>query len=345
MNGVSDSKIDRRGTIIKALEKLEEDYSTTYEQITETLENAEVNKLLRKAERLSKLIDKMESDLKLLDIRPRVTEDKTIKPADIVWLHRELQTKLPEIDFKELEETLLKIVDVQSKEGCAALLLFQKSSKMGGEWCAARIKNLLKGKRQVPFSHIPLVFQATDKAGAMMLLHRLGEYCGMNYGSLDLLNFARQVTQTLCGSLQAGSVMLIECHRSEYLLDDPGISRWLVEEFWGELLRELAKAANKFPKIKLILLLFVDGTLPPNAIADELQCTLENYQKHKLLEIPLTPWNRDDIYDWIVDYSGLLGLENADLVRRTDKIYNATDGLPGLVVHELLKECCPSAGG
>ena len=344
VNGLGDLKIDRRETLRKSLNELEKDYSTTYEQMLETLDNVEINKLQRKADRLSKRIDKLEAELKLLDMRPVEITDNTIK-QDLAWLHRELQSKLPEIDFKELEITLLKIVNDQSKEGCAALLLFQQSSKMGGEWCAARIKDLLKGKRQVPFLHIPIEFQANDQAEAMMLLRRLGEHCGMNPVNPDLLEFARQVNRTLCGSLQTGSVMLIECRRCEYLLESPEVSHWMVKEFWSELLRELATVTNKFPKIKLILLLFVDGTLPSNAIADELRCTLEDYQKHKLLEIPLSTWNKDDIYNWIVDYSGLLGLENANLDRMTDKIFSATDGIPRLVVHELLKECCPSVGG
>jgi hypothetical protein len=118
----------------------------------------------------------------------------------------------------------------------------------------------------------------------------------------------------------------------------------MLEEFWGDLVRSLALVAKDYDEIKVILLLFVDGTLETDCLADEYRCTPDSYQKHKLLEISLESWDREDIRRWIAKYSGLQ-LNRTQLGIMADKVYGATEGFPGLVVHELLKECCPAMDG
>jgi len=344
VSGPCDPKTRKRQILEGKLERLWDDYQAAIDQTTAVLGAVESKKLQRQAESTYKQIEKLDAELRQLDTKPTETPAETAQ-TDIGRWHRELESKLPEIDFKSLEATLLRIVREYTDEGCASLLLFQKSSQMGGEWCAARIRELLRRKtRQGQFSHYPLSFQATEQVESMALLRRLGPHLGLEPANHDLQNFARQVTQTLCGKLRTGSVVLIECGRCDDMLRDPEVFRWLVEDFWGDMVRRLALLANDYAAIKLIFLLFVDGPLPENTIAEKHCCTLDDYQKNKLLEIPLKPWDWDDIHDWIASYS-CLPMNKAQLKRMTDKIYNATEGLPGLVVHELLKECCPSAGG
>ncbi|MCX7108958.1 MAG: hypothetical protein NTX45_02280 [Proteobacteria bacterium] len=346
MNGVCDLKTRKRQILENKLERLWEDYQAAIDQSTAVLGAVESKKLQKQADAIYKQIEQLDAELRLLDTKPtEIAADAETAQSDIGRWHRELKSKLPEIDFKLLEETLLRIIKDHSDEGCASLLLFQKSSQMGGEWCAARIRELLQRKtRQGQFRHYPLAFQATERVEGMALLRRLGPHLKLDPASHDLRGFARQVVQTLCGSLQTGSVVLIECGRCDDFLRDPDVFRWLVEDFWGDMVHALAAVANDYEAIKLIFLLYVDGPLPDNAIAEKHCCTLDDYQKHKLLEITLKPWDWDDIHDWIASYS-CLGLTKPQLKRMTDKIYNATDGLPGLVAHELLKECCPSVGG
>jgi len=339
-----DSKATKRNVLENLFKELEEDYSTAMAQTIAVVDEVECNRLLRHAGTIFQRMEKVEIELKSLDLSPLGNTGDTAQ-QDIAWLQMELKSKLPEIDFKSLEETLLRIVKEYSDEGCASLLLFQKSSQMGGEWCAARIRELLQRKtRQGQFRHYPLAFQATERIEGMALLRRLGPHLNLDPANQDLPGFARQVVQTLCSSLRTGSVVLIECGRCDDLLRDPEVLRWLIQDFWGDLVRSWAAVANDYEAIKLIILLFVDGPLPENTIAEKHCCTLDDYQKHKLLEIPLKPWGRDDIHDWIANYS-CLPLNKVQLKQMTDKIYNATDGLPRVVVHELLKECCPSAGG
>ncbi len=346
VNGANDPKSRKRLILETKLERLWENYQAAIDQSTAVLGAVESQQLQRQADAIYEQIEKLDDDLRLLDTKPTETSvDAETAQSDTGRWHRELKSKLPEIDFKLLEQTLLRIMQDHSDEGCASLLLFQKSSQMGGEWCAGRIRELLQRKtRQGQFRHYPLAFQATEQIEGMALLRRLGPHLNLDPASHDLRGFAQQVVQTLCSSLRTGSVVLIECGRCDDLLNDPDVFRWLVEDFWGDLVRKLATVANNYEAIKLIFLLYVDGSLPENSIAEGYCCTLDDYQKHKLLEIPLNPWEWNDIHEWIASYS-CRELNKQQLRRMTDKIYNATNGLPGLVVHELLKECCPSVGG
>jgi len=307
VNGVCDPKTRKRQILEGKLERLWGDYQAAIDQSTAVLDAVESIRLKRQADAIYEQIESLGAELDLLGTKPtEIAVDAETAQADIGRWHRELKSKLPEIDFKLLEETLLRIIRDHSDEGCASLLLFQKSSQMGGEWCAARIQELLRRKtRQGLFSHYPLSFQATEQVESMALLRRLGLHFDLKPANHDLQNFARQVTQILCGKLRTGSVVLIECGRCDDLLSDPDVFRWLVEDFWGDLVRTLATVANDYEAVKLIFLLYVDGSLPENSIAEGHCCTLDDYQKHKLLEIPLKPWDRNDIHEWIASYSCL----------------------------------------
>lgn len=318
----------RRESLEKRLEALTEEYSALSAAIENETNPATKTKQKRCLKAVESEMDEIEGKLEGLDSRRRLLE---------------LQSKLPEIDFELLAETIQKILKDHGEGGCAALLLFQKSAKMGGEWCAARIRELLRRKTHPgQFRHIPVAFQPTERVEVMTLLRCLGQHLGIDDpAGRELRSFSEHVVQTLCGSLQNGSIVLIECHKCDYFLNETDIFYWIVEDFWGAMVRELAAIAKTYYGVKVIALLFVDDILPAGCFAVDQRCTFEHFQKDRLLEIPLEPWTCEDIKDWIVQYSGLslLGYQ-IDLM--ANKIYRSTlEGLPGLVVHELLKECCP----
>ena len=321
-----------RERLTKQLEAKTEEYFALSESIN--YERNPVDKL-RKGRELKSIaneMDEIEKDLQALELA-----------SDSLLRLKRLQSDLHKIDFESVEKSLRKILKDYSKEGCAALLLFQDCSEMGGDLCAARIRELLKretGEGQL--HHIPLVFQASGQVGRMELLRRLGHQLGVE--SATTHPEVIDVAQKLCGSLKNGSVVLIECGGVDYLCDERDIFRWIIEEFWGQLVQLLTSKAKNFAEIKLVLLLFVDGSLPPDAIPDEHRCTLNGYQKYKLLEIRLKPWKQDEIRLWIARFSGLR-LNHSQLDSMADKIYRATKGRPRSVAYELMKQCCPSADG
>ena len=334
----------RHQILEKRLETLCQDYQSVNNQLATERNPVDKNKMKKQADDIYEEMEKLDRDLRSLELAPLENTHKASK-SDVAHIQLELQAKLSAIDFKELEEAIRRILRDYGDNGCAALLLFQKSAKMGGEWCAARIRELLSREtNEGQFRHIPVEFQSRERADAMALLRRLGQDLGVEPADLDEKDFSQRVVQKLCGSLQSGSVVVIECRRCENLYPKPDIFHWILENFWKNLVRQVLLKAQECYEIKIITLLFVDGSLPEGCLATHHCCSLEQFNKNKLLEIPLMAWTQEDIKEWIARYSGL-PLHRDDIDRMVDKIYGVTDGDPTLVAHQLLQECCPTAAG
>lgn len=150
----------RREILEKRLEALTEEYSALSAAIANETNPATKTKQKRSLEAVESEMDEIEGKLEGLDSRRRLLE---------------LRSKLPEIDFELLAETIQKILENYGEGGCAALLLFQQSARMGGEWCAARVRELLRREAHPGlFHHIPVEFQPTERVEALALLRRLG---------------------------------------------------------------------------------------------------------------------------------------------------------------------------
>ena len=320
------------------------DADVTISQTTIVLGAVERNRTEREAKNIFKKIEKLDKELKSLEIAQAETAADTSKP-DIARIQLELRSKLPEIDFGALEQIIRKILRERQDEGCAALLLFQKSQSMGGEWCAARLREMLRRETQDGrFRHLPVEFQPAERVDASGLLRRLGQYLDIDAADQDRQSLSRRVIDKLCGSLQSGSIVLIECRRCDYFSREPDEFRWVLADFWRQAISQLALVAKEYYEVKIIFSLFVDGTLPEGCLAVGQCCTPDHFQKDRLLEIMLEPWTREDIREWIARYSGL-SLPRPEVDFMADKVYEAANGLPNLIAEQLLSECCPAVAG
>lgn len=343
MKGMTDIRTRQRQILEKRLEALWQDYEAAITQTTTALGAVEQNRANRKAEDIYKQIEERDKQLKSLEIAPEGTAEAS-KP-DIARMQLELRAKLPEIDFGALEQIIRKILRERQDEGCAALLLFQKSQSMGGEWCAARLREMLRRETQDGrFRHLPVEFQPAERVDASGLLRRLGQYLDIDAADQDRQSLSRRVIDKLCGSLQSGSIVLIECRRCDYFSREPDEFHWVLEDFWKRTVSQLAAVAREYYEVKIIMSLFVDGTLPEGCLAVGQCCTPDHFQKDRLLEIMLEPWTREDIREWIARYSGL-SLPRPEVDFMADKVYEAANGLPNLIAEQLLSECCPAVAG
>jgi hypothetical protein len=341
-----DIRAIKRRVLESKLGELVTDYEDTMSQSASALGAADRNRLDRQAQELWTAIEKVEQELKALELAPP-GGDVGISPPAPADVQREVQSKLPAIDFGAVEEAVRKILKQHKAGWCPALLLFQQSAQMGGEWCGARLRELLSREtRNGLFRHIPLEFQPGEAADKMAPLRRLGQELGLDAEGQLPDGFAKSVASKLCHTLQSGNVFLVEYRRWDYLLKDtPGIIGWFLENFWRVLVRELEQAvrAKELSRVTIIVPLFVDGPLPDHCLAPQHVCTQDEFDKHKLLELALEPWTKNDILDWVVRYSGLSHTEPAfELL--ADTIFRATAGLPTLVAHELLSRCVPASG-
>ncbi len=344
MKGMPDIRTRKKHIHEKRLEALWQDYEATIKQITSTLAAVDQNKLKRQADEIYEKIEKLDNELKSLEIAQAETTADTSKP-DIARMQLELRSKLPEIDFGALEQIVRKILRERQDEGCAALFLFQRSKTMGGEWCAARLREMLRRETQDGrFRHLPVEFQPAERVDASGLLRRLGQYFDIEATDQDRQSLSRRVIDKLCGSLQSGSVVLIECQRCDYFSREPDEFRWILADFWRQAISRLARVAQEYYEVKIIFSVFVDGTLSENCLAIDPCCTFEQFQKDRPFEIVLEPWTQEDIREWIARYAGL-SLSRREVDFMANKVYAAANGLPNLIAEQLLSECCPAVAG
>jgi hypothetical protein len=344
MKGMPDIRAWKRQVLEASLGKLLKDYEAAINQRDMALGAPDRNRLEREAQEIWKQIERQNSELEALELAS--SQDPTdISKSDAARIQLELHSKLPEIDFEALEKIIRKILRERQDEGCAALLLFQKSRSMGGEWCAERLREMLRRETQNGlFRHIPVKFQPAERVDATGLLRRLGQHLNIESAGQDRQGLSQRVIQKLCGSLQSGSIVLIECQRCDYLSREPGVFHWVLEDFWRQMLNQLAAVAREYYEVKIIVSLFVDGTLPEGCLAVGQCCTPDHFQKDRLLEIALEPWTREDIKEWIARYSGL-SLPRIDVDFMANKVYEAACGFPNLIAEQLLNECCPACAG
>jgi hypothetical protein len=340
MPNVRETVVARKRQILeKRLETLFQDYEAVHQQMGQTISNVDENRLARQAEGINRRIDATEAELNALEREYR-RELQGASQQDRNRSHLDLQEKLPMIDFKALElalETILK----GSRDGYAAILfLLQKSTMMGGKWGGARLREILR-KNASDFKHWPVEFQPGSRSDETEILHGLAAYLNIEVSS-SLQDYSQAVIQRICGSIQGGSVVFIEFRKWDYLSPQPRVVGWFLR-FWQDMVQALARVAQTFPRVKVVVVIFVDGRLPAECLAIEQCCTVETFEKGKVLEILLDKWTREEIQEWLEAYSGLTRVQ-IDLM--ADKIYRATEGgFPKAVADELLNECCPRAAG
>jgi len=335
-----DIRARTRKILGEQLEALWQDYEAAIKQSTTALAASDRNKAEREAEEIYKKIEKLDSKLKSLELTPADNPVATSK-SDAARIQEKLRSNLHRIDFKELEKTIKIILRDHQDGGCAALLLFQESDKRGGQWCAARIRELLQGVTdEGKFREIPVEFKSSDQANGIELLRRIGHYLGIEAKSHESMNsFSQDVINRLCGSLQNGSVVMIKCQRCDDILSDLDEFCQILENFWRNMVSELEVVSKQCCEVKIITLLFTDKPLPDDNLVDYC-CTIEQFQKNKLLKLPQEEWTQEDIRVWVARYWGLR-LNTIEINRMAKNIYESAGGLPIVVAHKLLAECCP----
>lgn len=343
--GMSDDIRARNRKILgEQLEALWQDYEAAIKQTTAMLGAPDRNRVERQAEEIYRQIETLDSKLKSLELA-RADDSVAISEPDAARIQEKLRSKLHAIDFKELEKTIKIILRDHRQGGCAALLLFQESDKRGGDWCAARIRELLQREtNEGGFREITVGFKAFDQANGMELLRRIGQYLGIEAKSHDSTNsFSQDVVQTLCGSLQNGSVVMIKCQRCDDIFDEIDEFRRVLEDFWRNMVSGLEMVSKQCCEVKVITLLFTDKPLLDDCLVDYC-CTIDQFQKDRLLKLSQEEWTQEDIRVWIARYSGL-SLTRIEINRMAKNIYESAGGLPIVVEHRLLEECCPMTAG
>jgi hypothetical protein len=306
------------------------EYAAAYDQLDYTVSEVDAEKIKRRIEKLSGDIEQTEGELQKLEQRY----------GDQNQRHLNLHARLPRINFKEAISITGEILHGTRSEESAAIFLLQNSLPMGGKWCIARIRELLKESTR-DFKYYPVELTPSSQLNEQGLLDLLAQYINIEPSTDDLAQYAKTIIQKICGSLQSGSIVFIEFRGWEFIHHKTGIISWFINNFWIPLIGELQNIKKNYRKVKFIALIVADHCIPAESVPKTLCCTRDTFRAEKIIELPLQAWTREEVQDWLESFSGL---EAHQIDRLAEKIYNSSNGGLPVLVYEALSKHLPMEG-
>jgi hypothetical protein len=314
----------REKTVKEQLETKIEQYKKLNHQLINTIQADQIVTL-------EKAIGDLESDiLKLTELQNRLAEESS---------NQNWETNLPKINYKEA----FSIVDdifTRIKDGGAALFLLQDSRNMGGEWCAARIMELLNqdSSKTKPYQVEFLPHQKLDEKELML---RLGNYLNITVAIENPEEYANTIISSICDSLQIGSTVFVKLTIWDNLSWNENFLRWLIEKFWQPLVRKINESLQEFPLFKCVFLVISNNKLVPACLHPWLICSRERFDQEKILELPLGKWTEEEIKNWLYRFSNR-GLSLHEYAQMASSIYqSSSEGLPVAVYSSLIEHYKP----
>jgi hypothetical protein len=315
---------------LRALENLFEERAHEYEALNQQIisEVNPVNKV-----RLERQTHAIEVELERLDKSIQVERSKQHSRKVLSgW-----EEDLPKIDFKKAIEAFSKIQQQFGEDPGMALFLLQNSHSMGGEWCLRRIRDLLAAE-SADFRQFPIRFYAYDTVDEVGLLCRLSDYLGIQSPILDLQHHTDLVVKKIRSSIQIGSILLLELSVDTPVSLHDRFLPWLLHEFWCPLVRELAELGRNASLARFVLILLMNNVIAPEQI-EPFCCRTEEFNREKIVELLLEPWEEGDIRNWLITFSGLKTRLNIEQISSMARVIYLTSksGEPNSVYTLLIR--------
>ncbi|KAF0233088.1 MAG: hypothetical protein FD167_4703, partial [bacterium] len=244
---------------------------------------------------------------------------------------RDLQKRLPKIDFKKAAEIINNFINQDIEDANAAFFLIQNTRDRAGEECIARIKNILE-EDTTNLESFPIRSSAI-KANKKDLLNRLGEYFGVKQDSNDLVSYAQAIIENICQHAKGagdGAIIFIELHDWDYLENKEEVLPWFLTNFWQPLLQQsLIKLKDQIKTRFVTIVTSKDDILTPCPSLNDYCIKDWNYfDKHKVFELVLQQhWTQKEIADWLAKHSGYNDEQNSTSTI-AEKIHRVTKGIP-----------------
>ena len=311
----------------KEMAALVKDYEAVSNQYNGELNEANRLRLERQMNDLEKQINEKDEALIKLESAD----------GDINRRHLKLEEKLPEIDYQDIEKIISEVFGERGSYGRAAFFILQKSLSLGGQWGLSRMRSLLQEKAG-HFSHYPVGFAPQDRADERDILDRLAAHFKIANRPDDLKLYARNVIRAICDSMQGGSVVFIEVKGWHYINPQDRVLKWLLDDFWVPLAREMPAITRKHRKAKIINVLVTDTCIPQNCLAHYLGVA-NPFDSEKVVEMPLRKWTKQEIADWLDLYYS--SLDAAQIDNLADLIFSSSEeGSPTMVYDALREQFC-----
>ncbi|MEH1790973.1 MAG: hypothetical protein V7L23_36800 [Nostoc sp.] len=301
---------DRRKLIKLEYANLVQEQEACSNQYSSTIDEAERVRLKRKLDNFDKKVDELERQLYSNDLN-----------ADANRRSRALEDKLPKIDFKKQITTVKNILEQFTEDG-AALFLINDSLNMAGDLFRLEFKKMLE-EETTDLKHYEVAFSIGRRLDEIGFLQGLGGHLG-----IDEIENEREysiVIDKIFGFIENGSIVFIELRKINLLSNREDFFSWLVNNFWKTLVEKLPLICQlkDIEQVKFIFLAMSDTDICKEYAKLSCFCTEIEFDKYKILEIPLKEWSEKDIRDWLTKHSGLSKEKNTAIAR---DVYESSRG-------------------
>ena len=313
----------------KALEErfasLNQEYRLARKQLDQTSNAVDGNRLKKQIRNIEQELTDVEVDLEELEKSEQNPNRQ----------HLQIVEKLPEIDFSKIKKTTNKIIEKFGTDGGGAVFLLQNSHAMAGDLFTAALQEQLKQNTRHFWLH-PIRFTAAEGSlDELGILHRLARQLNIQ-PIADQEEYITAIIQTICGSVQSGSIVFFELKRWENLVPQDRILTWFVTKFWQRLVNQLPVIRKDFRRVRFIAVMTCEHSLRSEDLKLPCFCTEKTFDPTKILHLPLGNWKIKDIEEWLETFSGL---PDSEINRMTENIYQSSlKGIPQLARDALLKE-------
>lgn len=331
----------QREAIRQQLIRLAEQFEAAVRQSGTAIDGRAEKQAEQEAQEIAKKIEDWEAALERLELAPSHSHDGCDSGRDPKRVHDILRAHIHEIDYGHIDAWLRRFLDVHCDAGQAALLMFRRAIEMNGALCAARIREILSAHTDTGLFHYRRVMLQPGLADdTASLLRRLGGEFGVTIDDRTPGQQLRLVTRRLCDSLLPGGILFLEIGGCDCLTyQDPCCFHWVVSDFWRQLLEDLKPVAAELDgNLTVVAITFFDGDPPDGALPAGHCCSVDDFHRERLLEIPLRHWTAHEVRDWL-NRRGLPGHRPAVQKAVADLIMKVTGGIPDRTENELLKRC------
>jgi len=336
---------DFRSVQREALENKSKELAKQYKAALEQSTYASDATVRVQAEQQAETIDR-----RILEIHAKLEQIELALPASVcpedpgrnpVTVETVLAGRLHKIDFRHVARAIRHLLDSECDAGRAGLLLFQRCELMSGRLCAQRIKKILVSEAGGIVHPIELGLQPADCNDPGGLLRRLAGCLNLDSFGLSTPDLLGRVTARICGSMQTGSIVLLQIEFCDHLTHrNPAALHWIVTDLWRALLDDLGRAARAVPgSVTLIATLFFEGEVPEGALIPEHCCCIDDFRRERLLEIELCHWKLSEIEDWLSRCGEFHTCPAAEIRQLAEIVMDASRGIPALIANQLLKQC------
>ncbi|WP_375495281.1 hypothetical protein [uncultured Nostoc sp.] len=303
-------KDDRRRLIKLEYADLLKEQEACSNQYRSEIDEAQRVRLKRKLEDLDKKIDDLGHQLYSNDLN-----------ADANRRFRALEDKLPKIDFKKQISIVKNILEQFTEDG-AALFLINDSLNMAGDLFRLELKKMLE-EETTDLKHYEIAFSIGRRLDEIGFLQGLGGHLGID--EIENEREYSKVIDKIFGFIENGSIVFIELRKVNLLSNREDFFSWLVNNFWKTLVEKLPLACQykDIEQVKFIFLAMSDTDICKEYAKLSCFCTEREFDKYKILEIPLKEWSEKDIRDWLTKHSGLSREKNTAIAK---DVYESSRG-------------------